>query len=111
MCSDDAPTSHSEMSFLVFFLKKKSLLAHCQVSERPVLFANKHLILNGTCPFVKFVQDGTWRGHEWKGSHNPKKLGDLQFTIVANYLLIGMILQVGPCEKHLSKSHHFGLPP
>ena len=36
------------------------------------------------------------------------RLGDLQFTIVANDLLMGMILKVGPCEKHLSKSHHFG---
>ena len=103
MCSDDAPTSHSEMSFLVFCWRKT-----LPIFGKTCFFANKHLILNGTCPFVKFVQDGTWRGHEWKGSHNPKKLGDLQFTIVADYLLTAMILQVGPCEKHLSKSHHFG---
>ena len=95
---------HTPKCRSLFFCWRKTL----PIFGKTCFFANKHLILNGTCPFVKFVQDGTWRGHEWKGSHNPKKLGDLQFTIVADYLLTAMILQVGPCEKHLSKSHHFG---
>ena len=30
----------------------------------------------------------------WKGSHVARSLGDLLLTIVASYLLIGMILQV-----------------
>ena len=34
------------------------------------------------------------KGHEWKGSNNPRSWG-LTITMVTNYLLNGMILQVG----------------